>query len=92
MEKGHPSTPPPTYLAAATMKVKRRERYDAKTALGGSILLACCMGLHGFHRVYTDDYNTGCLQCMTCGGCCLWSIWNWINMEKIVEQANNKRH
>lgn len=54
-----------------------------KTALLGSILLALLVGIHvpiivfltskGFHRFYTGDTGMGVLQCLTCGGCWIWS-------------------
>jgi len=66
-----------------------KEKYNADVALGTSVMMSLCC-LHGMHRFYIEDYKNGCLECMTCGGCCLWSICDWLNMEKIVEDANRK--
>jgi len=62
--------------------------YDKQTALFGSILFAIFLGIHGFHRFYTGDIGLGVVQCLTCGGCYIWSIIDWINMEKYVDERN----
>jgi len=64
--------------------------YDKTVALVGSIALAWFFGFHGFHRFYVGEIGLGIAQCITCGGCCIWSIIDWINMEHIVDEANRR--
>jgi len=72
--------------------VVRGERppYHYTTALFGSIGCAWIVGIHGFHRFYIGDIGLGVLQCITFGGCCVWSVIEWLNMENIINEANRK--
>ena len=67
-----------------------RKPYDTGVALFGSLGFAFLAGVHGFHRCYVGDAGLGVLQCLTCGGCWIWSIVDWINIESIVDEANRK--
>jgi TM2 domain-containing membrane protein YozV len=69
----------------------QKRNYDANFALSMSISLALFAGIHGFHRFYVGDILVGLAQCFTCGGCCIWSIVDWANIEKIIEKANQRR-
>lgn len=62
--------------------------YSTSTALIGSVVMSCAFGIHGFHRCYVGDGGLGFLQCITCGGCWIWSIIDWLNMDQIVNDAN----
>ncbi len=64
--------------------------YDTGFALILSVCLAIFAGIHGGHRFYTGEIGLGIAQCITCGGCWVWSIIEWINIEVIVEKANRK--
>eukprot|EP01116_Phalansterium_solitarium_P018793 TRINITY_DN509_c0_g2_i1.p1 TRINITY_DN509_c0_g2~~TRINITY_DN509_c0_g2_i1.p1 ORF type:complete len:170 (+),score=21.54 TRINITY_DN509_c0_g2_i1:83-592(+) len=63
-------------------------RYDYSTALWGSIAMACFLGVHGFHRCYLDQAGMGFLQFISCGGCYIWTLIDWCNMQQLVDEAN----
>eukprot|EP01116_Phalansterium_solitarium_P006988 TRINITY_DN1943_c0_g1_i6.p2 TRINITY_DN1943_c0_g1~~TRINITY_DN1943_c0_g1_i6.p2 ORF type:complete len:147 (+),score=29.33 TRINITY_DN1943_c0_g1_i6:219-659(+) len=44
-------------------------RYSTSTALWGSVGLACCLQVHGFHYCYTGSVGLGLLSFFTYGGC-----------------------
>jgi len=50
--------------------------------------LALVAGVHGGMRFYLGDVGTGIGQCITCGGCWIWSIIDWVNYERIVDEKN----
>eukprot|EP01119_Soliformovum_irregulare_P003674 TRINITY_DN1457_c0_g1_i1.p1 TRINITY_DN1457_c0_g1~~TRINITY_DN1457_c0_g1_i1.p1 ORF type:complete len:116 (+),score=21.52 TRINITY_DN1457_c0_g1_i1:78-425(+) len=78
-------------MAATVVTTTRTQGpYDHGTALIGSLVLALVFGFHGFHRFYIGDIGLGCLMCLTIGGCCIWSIIEWVNMEQIVDDANRR--
>ena len=56
--------------------------YSKAVALVGSIALAICE-IHGFHRCYVGEWGTGILMCLTLGGCWIWSIIDWLNIDKV---------
>jgi len=62
--------------------------YTVKMALASSMVcgLGCC--IHGVHSCYMDKPRKGFVQFLTCGGCCVWSISDWVNMKEIVMDAN----
>jgi len=74
-----------------TTTVPSTPPYDKTVALIGSIALAWVFGIHGFHRFYVGDVGLGIAMCLTCGGCCIWSIIDWVNIEQIVDDANRKK-
>jgi len=67
-----------------------RPPYDKSTALIIGIAVTFLTGIHGGLRFYTGDVGLGILQCLTCGGCWIWSIIDWINYERIVDAANRR--
>jgi len=67
-----------------------RAPYDKSTGLIIGIAVTFLTGIHGGLRFYTGDVGIGILQCLTCGGCWIWSIIDWINYERIVDTANRR--
>mmetsp|Transcript_26281 Transcript_26281/g.37009 ORF Transcript_26281/g.37009 Transcript_26281/m.37009 type:complete len:181 (-) Transcript_26281:80-622(-) len=80
-----------TQHTTTVIKQSSRPPYDRDTALWLSIGGACLFGVHGVHRCYTGDAGLGVCQCLTCGGCWIWSIIEWISIEQIVDDANRRR-
>jgi len=73
-----------------TTVVVQRPPYDKTTAVAIGLGVAFLTGIHGGMRFYIGDVGIGVAQCITCGGCWIWSIIDWINYEAVVDEANRR--
>jgi len=75
-------------MAARPTVVVASNRYDYTIAMALAIIFPCFLGIHGVHRCYLGMIGSGILQFFTFGGCWIWTLIDWCNMQSLVNEAN----
>jgi len=81
----------PLLATGATTIIVEHPPYNQTTAIVASAVSACLCGIHGVHSCYLDQPGKGIIQCLTFGGCWIWTIIDWVNMEHLVHEANARK-
>jgi len=68
----------------------RRQPYDLTAAMILCFAPALVFCIHGCHRCYLGDVCIGTCQCLTLGGCGIWSLIDFFSLPQMVELANRR--